>query len=49
VRNTKLLLMPQRLAAERAVKDIDGVKGVANNITLEAPPPQAEGSSPWRL
>jgi osmotically-inducible protein OsmY len=44
-------VMHQRLAAERAVKYIDGVKGVANNITLEAPlrPPEAEGSLPWHL
>jgi osmotically-inducible protein OsmY len=42
----------QRLAAEGAVKGIPGVKGIANDITLEAPqgsPLQAadERSSPW--
>ena len=46
--------MHQRLAAERAVKYIQGVKGVANDIALEAPqqPPveaPAEGSSPWHV
>lgn len=42
----------QRLAAECAVKYIQGVRGVANDITLEAPPlPPAEGPvegrTPW--
>jgi osmotically-inducible protein OsmY len=44
--------MHQRLAAEGAVKYIHGVKGVVNDITLEAPHPQpvespAEGSASW--
>jgi osmotically-inducible protein OsmY len=42
----------QRLAAECAVKYIHGVKGVANDITLETPyePPvegPVEGRAPW--
>jgi osmotically-inducible protein OsmY len=44
-------VMHQRLAAERAVKSIDGVTGVANNITLQSPlrPPQVEGSLSWHV
>lgn len=36
--------MHQRLAADCAVKYIQGVKGVNNDITLEPPPPPASGA-----
>jgi len=38
-----------KAAAEKAVKDVKGVKSVTNNITIAAPPPQVEISADSQL